>query len=209
MPNPQFPRTIEPRSTSAFEVPTGLVSAAASGKTQLRSTQQVGRAWEETYPVMRAGDANTEAFLAWIEWAWNTQQIFDIQHYGTPGSKLAPNGLGTSGVTVSGGGQTGSSLVTAGWPASTSQVARAGDVIRIEGDNLLYKIREDAASDASGVATLKINPTIFSGASPADLAAITTTGCYVRAHLAEKPAVPRAGTNEYYMGLRLSFAEMP
>lgn len=209
MPNPLFPRSIEPSGTTAFEVPTGLLVVSQSGIRQTRSTTQVGRAWWEKYPVMKAGEPATEAFLAWIEWAWNTQQTFDIRHYGTPGSGKAPNGLGSSGVTVSGGSQTGDSLLTAGWPASTSQVARAGDVIRVDGLNLLYRVREDAASDASGLATLKINPSIFSGGSPAGGAAVTTTGCYVQAQLAEKPAVPAAATNEYYIGLRLAFAEKP
>lgn len=206
---PTFPRAKKPRDVSGFVVPTGLMSAGQTGKVQLRSTSQVGRMWTEEWGLLKAGEVAVEALITFIEWAHHTQQIFDIEHLLVPGSGLSPNGAGGGTPLVNGASQSGASLATDGWTAGVTNVVRAGDVIRIAGLNPLYRVVEDASSNGSGQATLTINPPIPAGSSPADNAAITRSGCTLRAFIAEKPAIPKAGPGQFLFGLKVTFREAP
>lgn len=67
---------------------------------------------------------------------------------------------------VNGGSQTGSSLVTDGWPTSTTNVLWAGDTIQIEGSDTEYTVQSNVSSNGSGQATISISPSLSS--SPAD-----------------------------------------
>lgn len=205
---PTFPRTVEPRTATIPRVPTGLRSLGQTGGVQLRSTLQIGRMWEEVWPDLRLGRADVEALLAWIEWAHSTQQIFDITHLALPGSGKAPKGAGGGTPLVNGATQTGESLATDGWSNSVTNVVRAGDVIRIAGLTPLFRVVLDANSNGSGEATLKINPPIPAGSSPADNAGITRTGCTIRAMIwdyVEPPGRP----GQFISGLRVTFREVP
>lgn len=202
-----FDRLVRPNNASAFTVPTGVRSAAPTGTLKTRPTTAKGRQWVESYPPMRAGTADVEAFLAQLERYWSQMVTFDIKHLWTPGSGESPNGEGSSGVLVNGADQTGESIDTDGWPVSTSNVVRAGDVVRIDGLDPLYRITADADSNSSGEATLQINPPIFSGASPADDAAVTTTDCIVKAVLWQEPQIPSAAPGGHYTGMQLHFRE--
>ena len=102
---------------------------------------------------------------------------------------------------VNGASQTGSSLVTDGWTAS-SDILNQGDIITIAGvyrvhpetkqstgELQQFVVTADASSDGSGNATISISPSIItSGAkqnvsgSPADNAAITVAGTASTAH---------------------------
>ena len=142
-------------TTSGITVPTGRRTQTWSGAIQTRSSMNVGRSWSEVYQPLKAGSADAENFISWLRWAWNTGTVFTVEHQMTPGSGVAPNGTGTGGVTVSGGSQTGSSIVTTGWPSSTSNVARAGDLINIAGVGYTLEVTDDANSSGA-VATLKV-----------------------------------------------------
>lgn len=203
-----FPRIIEPAHTTVFQVPTGRQSKTHSGRYQLRPNMRVGRVWTETWRNLRVPDADVSALLAWIEWAWNRQKIFDIEHLLVPGSGKSPNGTGSAGITVNGGSQTGENLDTTGWPTGTSGVARAGDVIKIGGLNLLYRVVLDADSDGSGDATLRINPNIFDGDSPANGASITTTGCKLRSIILTPPQVPDTRDVDLIGRMSVTFGEI-
>lgn len=74
----------------------------------------------------------------------------------------------TTGPLVNGASQTGRSLITDGWKAS-STVLLAGDYIQV--GTQLFMVTTDATSDASGNATLDIWPAIRS--SPADNTTVT------------------------------------
>ena len=169
-----FPRTVPSARTSPPKVPTGLVSTGRTGKAQLRSEVRVGRRWTETWSAIKAGDTDVEALLAFIEFYHNTLTIFNVDHTLLPGSGKAPNGAGGGTPLVNGASQTGSSLVTDGWP-NTTLVMKAGDVFKVAGLNALYRIRDDLTSDGSGNGTLTINPPVASGNSPANNAALTLT----------------------------------
>jgi hypothetical protein len=75
---------------------------------------------------------------------------------------------------VQGASQTGSSLVTDGWPVSAT-VMQAGDFFSLGSgaDIRLYQVSADAVSNGSGVATLTFHPPLRS--SPADDAALNVT----------------------------------
>jgi hypothetical protein len=123
----------------------------------------------------------------------------------TPGSGLPPNGTGTGGVTVSGGGQTGSSIVTTGWPSSTSNVARAGDLIKIAGVGYTLEVTDDANSSGA-VATLKVNPPVWT--APSTGAAVTTTNVNINA-VTMSLTIPEISNSFYYDQISVEFREAP
>lgn len=102
---------------------------------------------------------------------------------------------------VNGASQTGSSLVTDGWTAS-SAVLKRGDIITIEGVYRVHPetkqstgvlqqfvVTEDVTADVSGNATVKISPSIVTtgafknvSGSPADNAQISVAGTASTAH---------------------------
>ncbi len=202
-----FPRTLPPRTSAIPRVPTGLQSLGASGKAQLRSVTQIGRLWEEAWPDLKVGDTDVESLLAWISWAFSTQEIFDITHPALAGSGKSPNGAGGGTPVISGASQTGEDIDTSGWSTGVTGVVKAGDVLRIVGLNQLFQVIADADSDGSGLATISLNPPIVSGSSPANGAGITRSGCVIRATIWDYTQ-PDAGIADFISGLRVTFREM-
>ena len=158
---------------------------------------------------MLMGDPGVDKFLAWIQWAFHTGQIFTLTHLDLPGSGRAPNGAGGGTPRVNGASQTGATLATENWTAGITNIVRAGDVIRVEGLNQLITILDDGDSDGSGQVALAIDPGIVVGGSPADHAAITRTACTIRAALATEPAWPGVSPGQLLDGLTLVFRECP
>ena len=163
--------------------------------------------WTETWPILKAGATDVEALLAFIESHYNTLTILTVTHYLLPGSGKAPNGAGGGTPLVNGATQSGTSLITDGWPNSTL-VMRAGDCFKLDSLNILYRVTADGTSDGSGNLTLSINPPIASGNSPATNAALTLTGNKIRAYIAAYHAPP-APPDEYMRGLQVTFREAP
>lgn len=212
MPSSTFPRpsgtevTVE--TVTKPILPAGLVTTTQAGLQNLRRTQEVGWEWSESYNPVRGGDPVVEQFLSYLDWAHNQMQTFSVKHLEKPGSGVPPNGLGTTGVTVNGASQTGTTIDTTGWPASTNNVARAGDWIRIAGLGFVTQVTEDASSDVDGNATLAIVPGIYEGNAPADGASVTTTGVEVTARIKEMNR-PETTNAFYYGGLSITFVEVP
>lgn len=200
-------RLLKPRESTFPGVPGSLLSRSQAGKVQVRSVAAAGRSWTESYPPLRVSDPAVQALRAWTEWAYSTAQVFTITHLDLPGSGRAPNGVGGGSPVVNGASQTGTSLATSGWTASVANVVRAGDVFRIAGLNTLFTWTDDGNSDGSGHATLSILPMILVGSSPANGAAITRTGCTLRATLAAPPAWPNVPPGGLALGFSLSFVE--
>jgi hypothetical protein len=86
-----------------------------------------------------------------------------------PGHKQ-PQGVATGTPLVNGVAQSGRALATKGWSASVTGLLKAGDFIGIAGQTKVYMVTADASSDASGNATLTIEPGLMF--SPADGAAL-------------------------------------
>ncbi len=132
-----------------------------------KATQRMllgGARWMATYslpPMNRDKAAVWKAFFDLLEGGVNTFNAFD------PDCKT-PRGAGGGTPLVNGGGQTGSSLITDGWPANTT-VLKAGDYFAVNGE--LKRVTSDATTNGSGQVTISFKPALRN--SPADNAAIT------------------------------------
>jgi hypothetical protein len=78
-----------------------------------------------------------------------------------------------------------------------------------EGGVSITNVTADANSDGSGLATISINPPVLVGASPADHAAITRTGCKLRAFVLDYSPLPAADASEFIAGFSVTFREAP
>jgi hypothetical protein len=204
---PAFPRTVLPSGASFPTQPTGLASVARSGRVQRRTTSQVGRTWTEVYAPFVSTNATARAWLAQVTDYFRAGTAFTVYHVAQ--KALLGSGGGTP--LVNGAGQSGSSLITDGWTASTA-VLKAGDVITVAGVLQLLEVAADVTSDGSGNATLAIDPPIAVASSPADNAALTINspaGSVLYVAFLESVEWPSAGADGYYSGLRLTFRELP
>jgi hypothetical protein len=180
-----------------------LVSVAHSGVVNTRTTLKVGRAWEEFFNFKF--DEDGKEFVAQLNNYWNRATSLDVVHQ----SFLTTLGAGGGTPLVNGASQTGSSIITDGWPDSTV-VLKAGDLVQFASITLVYDVTADVTSDGSGNATIPISPNIFSGGSPANNAAITITASVLfRAKILERPRIPVAKADEWLAGLRVAFLETP
>lgn len=173
-------RAVDARTVSPLFPPGGLRHGTRAGDLQLRNISQAGWRWTETYNPIRTRDADEYGFYSDLVRFWNRNVLVDLEHPQTPGSGIPPHGLGTSGVQVRGSGQTGTTITTDGWPASTAGVVKKGDVIAFDSIVRVFKVEADASSDGSGIADIKVFPPIFSGNAPPDNDGVTTTGVKFR-----------------------------
>lgn len=202
---PAFSRTITPRHASWPSMPTGLVSTSRSGKVQRRTTMQVGRSWTESYAPALASNATYRGFIAQVEAYYNQQTALTVTHP----SITALLGAGGGTPLVNGGSQSGSSLITDGWPATTT-VLRMGDNFLVAGSTLVRTIIADALTNGSGQVTLSFNPPIYAGNSPSDNAALTITPASVlfTAFIASYSEAA-ADEDSFYKALTIVFQELP
>lgn len=205
---PTWPRSKLPTEASWPDFPGPLRAVGQSGATQSRSTTQVGRTWQEVYGPLRRGDPEAQAFLAVVNNYWRNGTIFQIDHR----AQRALLGAGGGSPTVNGGSQTGMSINTHGWSAGVSGILKAGDVLLLPGLTVVYDVTMDVDSDGSGNVAIPINPPIFVGGSPTDAGAVTinaTPGAVSYRALIDTVQMPTAGVNEAYMGLTITFREVP
>ena len=202
---PTFPRAREPNSVSILWLPTGLRQRAHSGKIQLRNTQQVGYTWKERWDLVNVRDTTDMALMAFIRNSFNRQVIFDITHLQTHGSGLTRQGAGTpaGSILVKGAAQTGSTLITDGWPINTPNSVRAGDFISV--GNRLFEVSANAGSDGIGDVTIPVTPNVFN--SPADNAVVTIDALTIRSMLWELPQFGQTRNPSYY-SFTLTFVEV-
>lgn len=117
-----------------------------------------------------------------------------------------PRGVATGTPLVKGASQTGQSLITDGWTASTTNILKAGDYLQI--GQRLYKNLSDVDSNGSGEATLDIWPALRD--SPSDNESITlenTKGLF-RLEDNKVPLMSLVGTKDVPLyGLKLSAVE--
>lgn len=126
---------------------------------------------EVTIPPM-----NREEREAWIGWLLQLRGGYGTFLMGDPDA-TAPQGVATGTPKVKGASQTGNELVTTGWTPSTTDILKAGDYIQLSSgaSSRLHKVMDDADSDGSGDATLKLFPPLRE--SPADSAPIVVDDC--------------------------------
>lgn len=119
---------------------------------------------------------------------------------------------------VDGGSQTGDTLNTAGWPAST-RVLEPGDCFRIGGsaetkaaaetDEVVrsFKVLAPVDSDGSGLATIPIDPPIFSGLTISGGAALRFEKMRLRVGMIGGDLRRPSSQVHHFGGLKAQFAE--
>lgn len=141
-----------------------------TGAQQVQAHQGEWWAVEVTLPRMkRAAAEEWIAFLLKLKGMWGTFYLGDPD--GT-----TPRGSAGGTPLVKGGSQTGSTLLTDGWPTAAG-VLLAGDYLQIGSGSSqrLHKNLVDADASPAGETTLDIFPRLRE--SPANDAAITTSNC--------------------------------
>lgn len=135
--------------------------------TQATQTNELGGArWAASYTTTRLTRAQAsplKAFLMQLKGQVNYFYGYD------PDCKL-PLGVATGTPLVMGSSQVGESVVTDGWTPSVTGILKAGDLIQVGTE--LKMVTADINSNASGVATIPIRPSIRQ--SPADNSPIVT-----------------------------------
>ncbi len=159
-----FPLVPAPNSIKIQSLAPTRVSVAHSLR---RSTRTTGaQRWLVTADWMgltRVQFAPIQAFVIAQRGQWDNFTML------LPGHK-APQGVATGTPLVNGAGQSGRTLATRGWSASVTGILKAGDFIGLTGQTKVYMVTADASTDASGNATLTIEPALMG--SPADGAAL-------------------------------------
>ena len=158
--------------TSRFALVTNTQRFISPLNGAVQTRELPGARWSlsVTLPPMQRGQAAAwQAALAKLRGGANRFLA------GDPDART-PRGVATGTPLVNGAAQTGGSLATDGWTASTTNILRAGDYISFTNGDAnaeLHMVVEDANSNGSGEATLAIEPPIRS--APADNAALTVT----------------------------------
>lgn len=146
-----------------------LMTSTAVATSPFSGTEQVqdwgGEWWEYGIEIARTNGRNARILSAFFA-ALGGQRgrfLFRDPTIKQPGSVLEP--------TVTNGGQTGGTLVTDGWPISSTPLF-AGDFFSLGTDTAtrLHQITADVGTDAAGAATLAFVPRLRS--SPAAGAAL-------------------------------------
>lgn len=169
-----------------------------SGNLNTRSLTRVGWSWEEQF-FFKWDEAGRQFMAQIINWHRAGSQL-DVAHQDLT---LLGDGGGTP--LVNGADQTGQTINTDGWPASTG-VLKAGDFVTFAGIDTVYQIWIDETSDAGGAVALTINPPIYDGGSPADGAAITVTDSVVFKAKILNLEVPSFGP-DMFVAPRITWAE--
>ena len=159
-----FPTSPAFNSLNVKSVQHTYVSRALSGRRQVR--QLGGQFWKMTATFPPMTRAQFAPFYAFVVKQRGRYESFTI----VPAVVSTGQGSPAGTPLVNGASQTGRSLVTDGWNASIA-IFKAGDFLKIAGNDKVYMCTADVSSDGSGNATIAIEPALV--ASPADDAAIT------------------------------------
>ncbi len=199
-----FPRGKKPAEITRLKPREPLRSTGQSGIEQIRNITQAGWKWSETFDLLRSGKATDEAILTSIEQGIGRGQDFTLKHLLTPGSGKAPMGTGTSGIVVD-GSQSGNTISTRNWPASTDNVVRKGDLISIDTVPHTMRVRADADSDSNGIADIPILPPVFN--SVVDGTSVTTTDVIITARIESVDGMPTSRNVDYWGSVTVNFVE--
>lgn len=164
-----------PTSFGASEFSIDLIRAVAVSESPFDYSQQVqehpGEAWEINFVLNLLNRDQAEDYNAFLLKLGGRVGSFTMA---VPGSET-PRGVATGTPLVNGADQTGRTLITDGWTASTTGILKAGDFIQLGTgtSTRLHKVLDDVDSDASGNATFDIAPKIVT--APSDNQAIITS----------------------------------
>jgi hypothetical protein len=148
-------------------------------------------------PMTLANARNWIAFFAELRGMTNTFLVGDPL-------MASPQGRPIGTPVVNGAGQSGYSLVTNGWQASTPDLLLPGDLIQI--GYRMYVVTETVNSDSGGNATLSIWPQLRnSDAGFGSGSSIQTANCKTLLRLKEDPSYSVSQARLY--GIQLSAVE--
>jgi hypothetical protein len=177
-------------------VPESFIAVTESpwtGDRQVQENQGARWIFEVTLPTMARADAAIfEAFFLKLKGQLGTFTMGDP-------ANATPQGAGGGSPQVNGGSQTGNTLITDGWPISTT-VLKANDNIQIGSGSTarLYRALDDVVSDGSGNATFDLWPAITAANTPADNAPLTINSPVGLFRLAENTVPFNANTATLY-----------
>ncbi|MGE0270294.1 MAG: hypothetical protein AB7M05_08900 [Alphaproteobacteria bacterium] len=155
--------------TSKFGLRSNTITFESPLSGSVQTLEMPGARWTASYelpPMKRATAAAWQAFFVRLRGQAG-------RFYGYDPDARAPQGVATGTPLVNGASQTGSSLITDGWSVSVTGILKAGDYVAFDTgvtSRELHMVVEDVNSNASGEATLSIEPPIR--ISPADNAPI-------------------------------------
>jgi hypothetical protein len=187
-----LPSTPKPQSMSwRFVMPS---QTNVSGWTGKRQTIASGRGWWEcqiTLPPI-VGTSLINPWRSFIAQARGRTNDFQIP--------VDPTAQSASGATalVNGAGQTGRSLATDGWPASTT-VLQAGQFVTV--NNQLLQLTANVTSNGSGQATISFEPPIR--VAPSDNAVIEFRNPFCLMYMVEEPTLSVEAGYVYSLSLNL------
>ena len=152
-----FPTTIIPRSLSLKDNRPTLLNQSVSGK---RVTRKYGSQYftlEISLPPLEK--TNAMDVFAFLKQQENSFEKFDYQY---PITNRGENRTQTD-IKADGAHSVGDSTIALkNFDTSTSNVLKAGDVIKFSGHDKVYMVTADLTSDSSGDATVSISPGIIS-----------------------------------------------
>lgn len=165
-----------------------------SGWTGQRQTLASNRGWWECQlslaPIV--GQVAARPWRSFLAQARGSANDFRVPAFPRDQSAL------TNTVTVQGANQTGRSIVTAGWPNSTT-VLQAGDYITI--NDQLLQLTANVTSNGSGVATVSFEPPIRT--SPVNGAPVVYKRPTALMYLVEEPTLGVSVGDVYTLSLNL------
>jgi hypothetical protein len=207
---PTFPRAVgaRPRIATPPRFPGAFQSWSESGRGNVRSFENVGRTWEETFPVLDTSLASVRALIEAINRSMREPVLWDVAH------PYWHRRLGLGGGTplVNGANQLGSNLIIDGASNTITNWLRQGDLIQVVGCAVIFDVTADVNTDGSGNATIPISPPIFEGRSPADNAAVTIAPASIlfKAYIVGVNDYPLIDTTQFLdAGLTLTWREQP
>jgi len=151
-----FPTTIKPSSLSLQDVRPNLINQSVSGK---RVTRKYGSQYyllDISLPPLSKDDAmDVFAFLK------KQQNSFDKFDFTYPITNRGAN-ISQTDIVVNGSHSVGDNTIAlSGFDNSTSNVLKAGDLIKFANHTKIYMVEADLTSDSSGNATVTISPSII------------------------------------------------
>ena len=157
---PSYPLTL-PTVTGVRTQNWGLRKTVSITQSPFTAQQQVyehdGQQWKATFslpPMLKDSASVWLSFLLSLRGVRGTFKIGDQD-------RKTIQGVATGTIRVNGASQVGNSIDLDGFANSTNNVFKAGDYIQI--NSYLYMIIEDANSNGSGEANVKIEPSLRSG----------------------------------------------
>ena len=157
---PSYPLTL-PTVTGIRTQNWGLRKTVSITQSPFTAQQQVyehdGQQWKATFslpPMLKDSASVWLSFLLSLRGVRGTFKIGDQD-------RKTIQGVATGTIRVNGASQVGNSIDLDGFANSTNNVFKAGDYIQI--NSYLYMIIEDANSNGSGEANVKIEPSLRSG----------------------------------------------